>query len=190
MVSMTKHDERLTRVQQGLWYLTNNEDARKVLRAMIKKMKKVEGSFERIKKWRQEVKFYIPDDPKHDENYWIAAYIIYTNMEKFKDMFDELDNIKQELGKLEDELNELRHKEEKLEERIENLRDELPSLRRNKEDKVVENLLREIDNCEKDLEDVEVTYGEKLRRLSRLEGKRYHHLLPEIIKLAKQLVAS
>ena len=174
MLSMTTHSENLTGVQQELWHLIHDEDMNRVLEAMIKKMKKVEDSFECIKQWRQEAEAYIPDDQKYDENYWVVAYILYTNVEYLKDLFkefDELDNIRQELSKLKDELNELNQKKEKLEERI-------------------ENLLREIDNCEKDLEDVEVTYGEKLRRLSRLEGKRYHHLLPEIIKLAKQLVAS
>ena len=187
---MTKHDERLTNVQQGLWYLTNNEDARKVLRLIIKKMKKVEDSFERIKQCRQEAKAYIPDDPKCEENYWVAAYILYTNMKNLKDLFDEFDNIRQEHNKLWDEITELRHKEEKLEERIEKLQDKLQSLHNNKENKVVKYLLYETDKCEKDLEDIIEMHDEKSERFCALNNKLYYRLLPEIIERAEQLVAS
>ena len=187
---MTKHDERLTSVQQGLWYLTNNEDARKVLRAIIKKMKKVEDSFERIKQCRQEAKAYIPDDPKCVENYWVAAYILYTNMKNLKDLFDEFDNIRQEHSKLWDEIKDLRHKEEKLEERIKNLEDELLSLPKDKENKLVEELLCELNKCEEDLEDIIEIHDKKSERFCELNNKLYYRLLPEIIKRAEQLIAS
>ena len=187
---MTKHDERVTRVQQGLWYLTNNEDARKVLRPIIKKMKKVEDSFERVKQWRQEAKSYIPDEPKCDENYWVAAYILYTNMKNLKDLFDEFDNIRQEHSKLWDEIKDLSHKEEKLKKRIKNLRDKLPPLCKNKENKVEKYLLYELDKCKKDLEDMIEMHRKKRERYFYLNDKLYYHLLPEIIKRAEQLVAS
>jgi predicted nucleic acid-binding Zn-ribbon protein len=187
---MTEHDERPTRVQEELWYLINDEDVKQVLEAMIDKMKKVEESFECIKQWRQEAQAYIPDDPKCDENYWVAAYILYTNMKNFKDLFDEFDNIRQEHSKLWDEIKELRHKEEKLKDRIEKLQDKLPSLRKNKENKVVEDLLCEIDKCEKDLEDMIEMHHKKSERYFYLNNKLYYHLLPEIIKRAEQLVSS
>jgi len=76
-----------------------------------------QDSFEYIKQWRQEAKAYIPDDQKYEENYWIAAYILYTNEKYLKYLFedfDELDSIRQEISKLWDEIKDLRHKEEKL----------------------------------------------------------------------------
>jgi chromosome segregation ATPase len=107
MFGMTAHSENLTRVQQELWYLINDEDVREVLEAMIDKMKEVGDGSERLKQWREEAKAYIPHDPKYDENYWVTAYILYTNMEKFKDLFDRLDNINSELSELESELEDL-----------------------------------------------------------------------------------
>jgi len=191
MPSMTEHDERImTSVQQELGHLINDEYAIRVLRAIIKKMKKVEDSFERIKQCRQEAKAYIPDDPKCEENYWVAAYILYTNMKNLKDLFDEFDNIRQEHNKLWDEITELRHKEEKLEERIEKLQDKLQSLHNNKENKVVKYLLYETDKCEKDLEDMIEIHHKKSERYFYLNNKLYYHLLPEIIKRAEQLIAS
>jgi len=189
MINMTTYSKNLTRVQQELCYIINDEDARKVLRAMIKKMNEVGDSSERIKQWRQEAKAYILDDLKYDENYWVASYILYTNMGNFKDLFDELDNIRQELSELWDEVNELRHKKEKLEDRIEKLRDELISLPKGIENKVVKDLLYEIDNCEEDSESAQETYHKKLDRFSDLSNKLYYHLLPEIIKRAEQLIA-
>jgi len=187
---MTEHDERMTSVQQELGHLINDEYVIRVLRAMIEKMKKVEDSFERIKQWRQEAQTYIPDDPKCDENYWVAAYILYTNMKNLKDLFDEFDNIRQAHSKLWDEIKDLRHNEEKLEKRIENLREKLTSLRKNKENKVAKYLLYELDKCEKDLEDTIEMHHKKSERYFYLNNKLYHHLLPEIIKRAEQLMAS
>jgi len=156
-------------------------------------MKKVEDSSERIKQWRQEAKAYILDYLKYDENYWVASYILYTNEDDLKYLFkdfDELDSIRQEHSKLWDEIKDLRHNEEKLEKRIENLREKLTSLRKNKENKVAKYLLYELDKCEKDLEDTIEMHHKKSERYFYLNNKLYHHLLPEIIKRAEQLMAS
>jgi len=190
---MTTHNENLTRVQQELWHLINDEYVERILEAMIEKMKKVEDSFEYIKQWRQEAKAYIPDDQKYEENYWIAAYILYTNEKYLKYLFedfDELDSIRQEISKLWDEIKDLRHKEEKLKKRIKNLRDKLPPLCKNKENKVEKYLLYELDKCKKDLEDMIEMHRKKRERYFYLNDKLYYHLLPEIIKRAEQLVAS
>ncbi len=194
MLSMTKHNKKMTRVQQELWRLINDEDVERVLEAMIEKMKGVEDSFECIKQWSQEAKAYIPDDQKYEENYWVAAYILYTNEKEndnlkylFKD-FDELDSIRQELSKLWDEIKDLKHKKEKLEERIKNLRDELKSLPKDKENKVVEDLLCEIDKCEEDLDDTLKTYHIELNRFYNLSINEYYWLLSRMMKRAERLV--
>ena len=128
MLGMTTHNKNLTRVQEELWHLIYDEDVYQVLEAMIEKMSEVGDGSDRIKQWRQEAQAYIPDDPEYDENYWVAAYILYTNMEKFKDLFNKLDNINLELSEIEDELEELQHEQEDLEYRIEDLRYELELL--------------------------------------------------------------
>jgi len=191
MLSMAEHDERMTSVQQELGHLINDEYVIRVLSAMIEKMKKVEDSFERIKQWRQKAKAYIPDDQKYEENYWVAAYILYTNEDNLKYLFedfDKLDSIRQELSRLWDEINELNQKKEKLEESIKNLRDELKSLPKDKENKVVEDLLCEIDKCEEDLEYTLETYHNKLNRFYDLSKNEYYWLLSRMMKRAEQLV--
>ena len=80
---------------------------RKVLRAMIKKMNEVGGSSERIKQWRQEAKSYIPDDPKYDENYWVAAYILYFHNSKFVNLINQIDDIEVRMFILINDLNKL-----------------------------------------------------------------------------------
>jgi chromosome segregation ATPase len=201
MSGMTTHDEKLTRVQQELWYLIRDEDVREVLEAMIEKMKEVGDDSERLKQWREEAKAYIPDNPEYDENYWVAAYILYTNMEKFKDLFDRLDNISSELSELEDELEELQYEQEELEYRIEDLRYELKSLHEEdededndeeddeEEDEEIADLRYQIEQLEEELEDVKERYEEASDRFCELEDDK-KYLLWDIMELAEQLVAS
>jgi len=192
---MTTHSENLTRVQQELWYLIHDEDVNQVLEAMIEKMNEVGDSSERIKQWRQEAQAYIPDDPEYDENYWVAAYILYTNMENFKDLFDRLDNISSELSELENELEDLEREQEELEDRIESLRDELEALVDNdgdedeEEDEEIEDLHCELGYLEEELEGVKGTYEETSDRFYELEDDK-KYLLWDIMERAEQLVAS
>jgi len=195
MLGMTTHSENLTRVQQELWYLIHDEDVNQVLEAMIEKMNEVGDSSERIKQWRQEAQAYIPDDPEYDENYWVAAYILYTNMEKFKDLFDRLTDIESELSELENELEDLEREQEELEDRIESLRDELEALVDNdgdedeEEDEEIEDLHCELGYLEEELEGVKGTYEETSDRFYELEDDK-KYLLWDIMERAEQLVAS
>jgi len=206
MLGMTTHNENLTRVQEELWYLINDEDVNQVLEAMIDKMKEVGDSSERLKQWRQEAKAYIPDEPEYDENYWVAAYILYTNMENFKDLFARLDNISSELSELENELEDLEREQEELEDRIESLRDELESLSDDdeeegeeeeneeweedeEEDEEIEDLKCELGYLEEELEGVKATYEETSDRFYELEDDK-KYLLWEIMERAEQLIAS
>jgi long-subunit acyl-CoA synthetase (AMP-forming) len=54
------HKENLVRVQHELWYLIHDESVRKVLEAMIKKMKEVGDDSEIIKQWRELAKAFTP----------------------------------------------------------------------------------------------------------------------------------
>ena len=109
------------RVQQELWYLINDEDVNQVLEAMIDKMNEVGNSSERLKQWRQEAKAYIPDDPKYDEKYWVAAYILYSNNSTFANFFEQLDNIKSIINNLKKDLNKLNKMGKKIWKRMQKL---------------------------------------------------------------------
>jgi DNA repair exonuclease SbcCD ATPase subunit len=151
MISIERHNENLTEVQKELWRLITDEDIRTILKAIIKKMNQAGDNSEHIRQCREEGQSRIPTDPKYDENYWIAAYVLYTNMEKFKELFDKLDKIKSETSPLKNELYELEDEQEHLQDIIQDLRDELKSLideyeddTEEEEDEEIANLLYDI----------------------------------------------
>ena len=214
---MTTHKENRTRVQEELRYLIHDEDVNQVLEAMIEKMNEVGDSSERIKQWREEAQAYIPDDPEYDENYWVAAYILYTNMENFKDLFDRLDNIYSELSELENQIEEAEREQEYLENRIEDLRYELQSLREEyeedeeenedeeddydedgekdesdwdeEEDEAIADLRYQIEQLEEELKNEKDNYEEALDKFYELEDDK-KYLWWEIMECAEQLIAS
>jgi len=104
---MTTHSESLTGVQKELWHLINDEDARNILEVIIQKMNEAGNGSEPIKQWRQEAKAYIPDDPKYDENYWFAAYILYFHNSKFVNLINQIDDIEVRMFILINDLNKL-----------------------------------------------------------------------------------
>ena len=188
VLGMTAHSKNLTGVQKELWHLINDEDVKRVLEAMIDKMKEVGDSSERLKQWRQEAKAYIPTDKKYslfDEEYWVAAYIIQTNIEKFIELFKKLKVIKykfksteNKVYKLEDEHEELRNRIEKLTQKIENsffvyFVHDVEMLK-----KLNKQLERKLDK-----------YEEILDRYYDLKDDK-NALLEEMIEIAEQLVAS
>jgi len=196
MLSMTEHDERPTRVQEELWYLINDEDVKQVLEAMIDKMKTVEESLGRIKSWRQEAKAYIPDDQKYEENYWVAAYILYNNLEKFKELFDKLDKINSELGSLKNELDKLKDEQEYIIDIIKTSCDDIELLIDEdkydedvKKDEEISDLIYDIQEYTEELEDARKMYKETLNRLCKLK-KEKKELLQEIMEVAEQLIVS
>jgi len=121
MLGMTTHSENLTRIQQELWYLIRDEDVREVLEVMIEKMKEVGDGSERLKQWLQEAKAYIPDAPKYDEKYWVAAYILYSNNSTFANLFEQLDSIKSSINNLKKDLNKLNKMGKKIWKRMQEL---------------------------------------------------------------------
>jgi hypothetical protein len=46
-------------------------------------MSEVGDDSERIRQWRDEARAYIPDNNKYDEKYWVAAYILHSQNERF-----------------------------------------------------------------------------------------------------------
>ena len=125
MFGMTTHSENLTRVQQELWYLIHDEDVKQVLEAIIEKMNEVGDSSERIKQWREEAKAYIPDDPKYNENYWVAAYILYFHNSKFVNLINQMDDIEVRMFILINDLNKLEKMKQETWNKIQELYDKI-----------------------------------------------------------------
>jgi len=138
---MTTHSENLTRVQEELWYLINNEDTKVILEALIEKMNDAGDGSECLKQWRDEARAYMPADTEYDENYWVAAYVLHFNNSVFENLIEQLDSINSDINILNNDLNklnkirkeiidemeELYNKIELLEEQLESLREQLES---------------------------------------------------------------
>jgi chromosome segregation ATPase len=127
MLGMTTHNENITRVQQGLWYLINDEDVRTILRYIIGKMNEVGDSSERLKQLYDEVQAYIPDDNKYDKKYWVAAYILHLTP-SLKEIIENLASITQEIEALKNELMELEEEIEETEYEVEDLQSTLEDM--------------------------------------------------------------
>ena len=112
------------RVQEELWYLIHDEDAKNILEVIIQKMNETGDGSERIKQWRDEAQSFISSDTKYDEKYWVAAYILHLSATA-KETIHEFINIKQEISSLKNELSELEEEIEEMECEIEELESDL-----------------------------------------------------------------
>jgi DNA repair exonuclease SbcCD nuclease subunit len=108
MLGMTTHDEKLTRVRIELMYLMADRNFEKVFDILFKKMNEVGDGSGRLKQLYDEVKPFIPANSAYEERDWVAAYIIYSNLTKFKEFFQKLNNVKSNIKNLNDELKRLR----------------------------------------------------------------------------------
>ena len=124
MLGMTTHSENLMRVQEELWYLIHDEDAKNILEVIIQKMNETGDGSERIRQWRDEAQAFIPDDSKYDEKYWVAAYILHLSATT-KETIQEFINIKQEILSLENELSKLEDEIEEMEWEVKELESDL-----------------------------------------------------------------
>ncbi len=175
MLDMPTHNENLTRVQEALWYLINDEDVKQVLEAMIDKMKELGDNSERLKQWREEAKAYIPADQKYDENYWVAAYILYSNNPAFINYAKELGSIKSRMKTLRNDLNRLNKIEKETWNKIQELYEKIKPFQ------------EQIENLEEQLETIEEVIYSTSNYLYDLQNE-YKRLLERLREVRKQIV--
>jgi DNA repair exonuclease SbcCD nuclease subunit len=108
MLGMTTHDEKLIRVRMELMYLMADRNFARVFDILFKKMNEVGDSSWRLKQLYNEVRPFIPANSAYEERDWIAAYIIHSNLAKFKEFFQKLNNMKSNIKNLNDELKRLK----------------------------------------------------------------------------------
>jgi len=125
MLGMTTHSENLTKVQEELWYLINDEYVKQVLEAIINKMKEVGDGSERLRQWREEAKAYIPTDPKYDEKYRVAAYILYLHNSEFVNLINQIGDIEARMFILINDLNKLEKMKQETWNKIKELYDKI-----------------------------------------------------------------
>jgi chromosome segregation ATPase len=150
-------------------YIIANEKFEAILETIIKKMNEVGDDSKRLRQWYDEAQVYIPTNSLYEGKYWIAAYIIYSNLSKFEELLDKLYEIKSDIRKLESELDHLSNIKFLLRGEIEVLRDEFETIH---EDYQKSELQKEIEIYENELKNINKTYKEILAKYYKLENNR------------------
>jgi hypothetical protein len=183
----------MTRISGDLMYLIVNEETRTILETIIEKMSKAGDSSEHVKQWREKARAYISEYPKYDENYWVAAYILYTNPE-FKKLFDRLIDIDNRIVSLDVELYELKREQKMLEERIQRNQVGIARLLEiarllGKDTDSISILSHLVEKDKNRLKEVKETRIQTLNKLGEIEKER-DTLLFEMQEIAEHLVIS
>ena len=115
---MATHDKNMTGVQQELLRIIQSDEARELIESMVNRMTVIEEAYHRIRKLREAVQPYIPANSKHDEHYWLAAYLVRPNASAVIERFRQLREIQHKLAKLEAQVQETDRKESFLEDKL------------------------------------------------------------------------
>ncbi len=118
MSAMATHDKNMTAVQQELLRIIQSDEARELIESMVHRMAVIEEAYYRIHELREAVQPYIPEDSEHDEEYWIAAYLVRTHASNVIEKFRQLREIQHKLAELEGKLQEMNKKESSLEDKL------------------------------------------------------------------------
>jgi len=115
---METHDKNMTGVQEELLNIIQSDEARELVESMANRMAVIEEAYYRIRELREAVQPYIPDNSEHDEEYWIAAYLVRPHASKVIEKFRQLREIQHKLAKIEGQLQEMNRKESYLENKL------------------------------------------------------------------------
>ncbi len=175
MLGMTTHSENLTGVQKELWYLIQDEDVRNTLELIIQKMEATVDGSERLKQLYDEARAYIPDDPKYNEKYWVAAYILHSNNPAFVTYVKDLSSIKSRIKTLRNDLNRLNKIEKETWDKIQELYDKIKPFQ------------EQIENLEEHLESIREASYVISNDLYDLQNE-YKKFLEQLREVAKQII--
>jgi regulator of replication initiation timing len=186
MLDMMAHSENKWKVRKELMHIFVNEAFDEILETIVRGIKKASDGSDHIKQLYDEAQPYIPAVKLYEKEYWIAAYIIYSNLTKFNEMINQLNEIESSITKLREESSQLWSLQVIIKDSIEILREDLQKVN---DDYQVDDLKQEIKNYQEELRSIKGTYKEILDRCSELEDKK-RNLIRGIIQFAKQLVVS
>jgi hypothetical protein len=187
MLGMTTHDEKLIRVRMELMYLMADRNFERVFDILFKKMNEVGDSSWRLKQLYDEVKPFIPANSAYEEKDWVAAYIIYSNLTKFKEFLQKLNNVKSNIKNIKDELKRLRRLWSLIKQQLDVLNFTLDTTTNNDDEAL--KLQIEIEVHRNMLRKVRDVNNETLHKHRDLKNER-KKIVREMKDFAKQLVAS
>jgi DNA repair photolyase len=115
---MGTHDKNTKGVQEELLRIIQSDEARELIESMANRMAAIEEAYYRIRELRDAVQPYIPDNSEHDEEYWLAAYLVRPYAPTVIEKFRQLREIQHKLAKLEAQLQEVDRQEAYLEDKL------------------------------------------------------------------------
>jgi uncharacterized protein YhaN len=118
MSAMETHDKNMTGVQEELLRIIQSDEARELIESMVNRMAVIEEAYYRIRELREAVQPYIPDNSEHDEEYWIAAYLVKPHASTAIEKFKQLREIQHKLAELEAQVQKMESKESSLEDKL------------------------------------------------------------------------
>jgi len=118
---METHDKNMTGVQEELLRLIQSDEARELIENMVDRMAVIEEAYYRIRELREAVQPYIPEDSEHDEEYWLAAYLVRPHASTVIEKFRQLREIQHKLANLKEQVQEMEEKESYLEDKLGNV---------------------------------------------------------------------
>jgi len=121
MIAMETHDKNMTGVQEELLRIIQSDEARELIENMVNRMAVIEEAYYRIRELREAVQPYIPENSEHDEEYWLAAYLVKPHASDVIEKFRQLREIQHKLAKLEEQVQEMDSKESSLENKLGNV---------------------------------------------------------------------
>jgi len=121
MSAMEQRNENMTGVQEELLRIIRADEARELIENMVNRMAVIEEAYYRIRELREAVQPYIPKDSEHDEEYWIAAYLVRPHASNVIEKFRRLREIQHKLAELEEKLQKMERKESSLEDKLGNI---------------------------------------------------------------------
>jgi len=115
---METHDKNMTGVQQELLHIIQSDEARELIENMVNRMAVIEEAYYRIRELRDAVQPYIPENSEHDEEYWLAAYLVKAHASNVIEKFRQLREIQHKLANLEEQVKKMEEKESYLENKL------------------------------------------------------------------------
>jgi DNA repair exonuclease SbcCD ATPase subunit len=97
IVAMTAHSEKITRIEEELIRILQDKELKAAVELIADLIKNIRNTSNDLSGLHFEAQRFIPANTRYDENYWIAAYILYLNGHHFIRLCKEVEAIDEEI---------------------------------------------------------------------------------------------
>jgi chromosome segregation ATPase len=97
VVGMTAYSENVKRSQEQLVSIMKDEELKTAVELLADLIKDIRETSNDLSGVHFEARRFIPNETQYDENYWMAAYILYLNGSDFIKLCKEVESINEEI---------------------------------------------------------------------------------------------